>query len=387
MIKAKLYGGYILPINIHEKMDYIPSAGVEMNFEMLPTGDNAWEQHWAFPTIGVGLVGVNLGNQETLGQMFAIYPYALWHFAKTQKFEFGVKLGFGVAGTTKKNIANGSYVSGYVSTGIDAQFNLRNDYAVAVELGTNHLNNCDIKFPNSTMNIVYMTVGMRHRFGRYYRTPHARHANGLPYTMMVNITASGGGKAAYFVDNHTAFCGSFHTDALWKITNCYALGIGADAFYNSTFVRQGTNGDKSYTDKITHSQYFIENDNMSNKFRVGIAINNLFTMGRIGVIFDWGIYLYDPIRNAYPNEGTTARRRNFFYPYNPNKEDGWNYFRAGMRCRLYDNLYTQVSIKTHLYRIEFAEIGIGYSIPMRENVHMNRRTRKFNKIEVWHPDR
>ena len=52
-----------------------------------------------------------------------------------------------------------------------------------------------------------------------------------------------------------------------------------------------------------------------------------------------------------------------FYTYDIDKEDGWNYFRLGIRARVWDNLYLQAAVKTHLQKAEMLEFGIGYQLP------------------------
>ena len=43
------------------------------------------------------------------------------------------------------------------------------------------------------------------------------------------------------------------------------------------------------------------------------------------------------------------------------KEDGWNYFRLLLKCRIVDNLFVSASLKTHLQKAEFFDIGFGYT--------------------------
>lgn len=90
-------------------------------------------------------------------------------------------------------------------------------------------------------------------------------------------------------------------------------------------------------------------------------------LGRLTILVDVGAYVWDPLRNCYepevnPKYGTN---RPMFYTYNINKEDGWNYIRLGMRCRVWDNLFVSASLKTHLSKAEMIEWGIGYNIPFK----------------------
>ena len=122
------------------------------------------------------------------------------------------------------------------------------------------------------------------------------------------------------------------------------MGGGFDAFYDGVF------------NPNTRFGRYILDDKIANLFRVAVGVNNEFRIGRITAILDWGIYLYDPIRLAYKDEnGNKYEKRPMLYKYNIDKEDGWNYFRLGVRCRVWDNLYVQTAVKTHLSKAEMVE--------------------------------
>ena len=93
-----------------------------------------------------------------------------------------------------------------------------------------------------------------------------------------------------------------------------------------------------------------------------------------------GYIFWDPLRNQYepevnPKYGTN---RPMFYTYNIMKEDGWNYFRLGMRCRVWDNLSLSVAVKTHLSRAEMIEWGVGYDIPLKRKGDSNKEWEVFH---------
>ncbi|MBR5825228.1 MAG: hypothetical protein IKY67_13940, partial [Paludibacteraceae bacterium] len=70
-IKAKLYGIQVLPFYAFSEISGIsPSVGAEISYEYLPLGKYSWEKHWMYPTIGISLLGTDLGKLE-FGQMVA----------------------------------------------------------------------------------------------------------------------------------------------------------------------------------------------------------------------------------------------------------------------------------------------------------------------------
>ena len=77
-------------------------------------------------------------------------------------------------------------------------------------------------------------------------------------------------------------------------------------------------------------------------------------------------------------------RRFCVYKYNIEKEDGWNYFRLGVRCRVWDNIYLQTTVKTHLSKAEMIEWGIGYQIPFKKKENRNSLFNDSSGWEIYH---
>ena len=124
------------------------------------------------------------------------------------------------------------------------------------------------------------------------------------------------------------------------------------------------------------------------KTRAGIALNNEFKFGMITAIADWGMYFYNPARNIYydyhkDNHGTVAPKRPLAYvtPHGAGGEEAFHYIRLGAKCRVWDNLYAQVTMKCHLHIAEFIEWGIGYQIPFYKK---GRRPEGKNNIFHYH---
>ena len=114
-------------------------------------------------------------------------------------------------------------------------------------------------------------------------------------------------------------------------------------------------------------------------------MSNEFIIGRVTAVLQWGVYVYDPIRNAtHDPHPVYGDNRPMFYSYDIEKEDGWNYFRLGVRCRVYDNLFVNASLKTHLQKAEMIEWGIGYQIPYTKKQESDGRRGSY---AVYHPDR
>ena len=76
-IKTNFRGGQILYSDKPSKIIAPgPSWGGEIDVEFPSTPKYPWQQYFGDPTIGVGLVYMNLGA-EVLGNCVAVYPYFL----------------------------------------------------------------------------------------------------------------------------------------------------------------------------------------------------------------------------------------------------------------------------------------------------------------------
>ena len=401
-IKSSFYGGYIVPFTKNlDSIAHPPALGGEIAVEFPAMGNYDWQRYWRMPTIGVGFMGINLGNPKLLGTSFVIYPYLLVPIVKTEHFHLNYKIGAGVSFFTKTwntgdtlsgvnaptaNSAIGSVLNIYLTTGANFEFPITNQFSITTDIGYNHMSNGSFLQPNAGLNMIQAMVGAK------YLLPGCKHCNKprppideFPYDFSLSLMASGGARELYYKDNKLYPVGSFQLSMSANLTNWYALGGGLDVFYDGVFVKQGTRGFESYTEHTRFGRYFIPTEDVANKFRAGVCLSNEFIIGRLTATLQWGIYVYDPIRNAAPNPHSVhGYNRPMFYSYDIDKEDGWNYFRLGARCRVYDNLFVSVNLKTHLQKAEMIEFGIGYQIPFTKKQEVDGRRGQYT---VYHPDK
>lgn len=418
--KANIIDGAIIPTNkTLQSIAPNPTYGGELAIEFPAWNQYAWQQYLGEPTIGVGFVGLDLGDHKVLGQAFALYPYLLIDIVNRRYFELNWKVGAGLSffnktynrvynefgndpnwsyyGPTCNNLI-GSIVNVYLTTGANFNFPITEQFSLHTDIGYMHMSNGSIIQPNGGINILYVSVGASYKFNNKNFTNNDIDKitfASLPYKWSVNITGSGGYRELYYADNRGYGVGSLHVGATYNICNWYALGGGVDAFYDGVFNQQGGTRLEGLTaeqrqEQLKHTRfgrYIILNENLSNKFRIGVSINNEFRIGRITAILDWGVYLYDPIRLAYYTDETYKHKyekRPIFYKYKLSKEDGWNYLRLGVRCRIWDNIYIQTAVKTHLSKAEMVEWGIGYQIPFKRKIKENEPFETFAGWQIHH---
>jgi hypothetical protein len=396
--RVTAYGGKILPLT--KNLDSIAGGvvfGGELSFEWQPTGEQQWQQFWGFPTIGVGLLCLNLGNHQLLGNAFAAYPYVLVPVASGNYVRLNYKVGTGFAFVTKTwndadtlhgtdvasaNAAIGSHISFYLNTSMNLEFLLNNEFSITLDAGYSHISNGSIKSPNAGLNMLYGQVGLKYNFTGCQSCGRLIYNNGysLPFDFEAKAVLSGGSREIHFDDMKSYPVGSIHGGLTFVLKNWYALGGGFDLFYDGAFINRPNAENQIFR------RYKIDENKFSNKVRVGISINNEFIMGRVTGLLDFGVYVFNPLRDAYPEPHKKyGYNRPIFYSYNIDKEDGWNYFRLGIRCRIWDNLFVQAAIKTHLHKAEMLEFGVGYLLPFARPKN-NTLVRKISDYYLYHYD-
>ena len=401
-VRAMGYGGKILPLskNLEATAKGMVWGG-EIAFELQPKGTHQWEQFWRFPTIGFGLVGLDLGNPKILGQAFAVYPYLLVPMVDTRHFQMNYKIGIGTSFLTKTwkrcdtesgvnaataNSAIGSIMNIYLNTGFNFQFPINEQFAITADLGYSHVSNGSFITPNTGLNILYGQIGARYSFEKCHECRFVKNpAFELPYGFMINVGASAGVRQLYYQENKFYPVGAGNIGITAPIGNWYALGGSFDFFFDGAFNQKYDNKWKT-----SFERYYLTENRNENKMRFGISLCNEFIIGKLTGTFDWGVYLYNPLKNFEPgdeivnNNNKEPLKKGIFYKYNIEKEDGWNYFRMGLRYRFWDNIFVSVTLKTHLQKAEMITFGVGYYLPFAQSGKHATMTKKAKSYYLYH---
>ena len=394
-IKAQGIMGFYIDVHDNMRAD-MPSAptGLIFGIEFPSTQQRPWQQYLLNPTVGLGMTYLNFGS-DRFGHAVALYPYILLNCIRTQHFEMKVKLAPGLAVVNEHwytqedqdvhhyydattNAIFGCYLNAYLNAGLNLNFPITRNFAINGEFGFIHMSNGRICMPNVGANIFYGGVGLIATVNpdkENERTP-IKFPN-LPYKWSLNITAAGGAQAAD-IEKHKFAIASFHTGAVYNVCNWYSVGGGFDVFFNDAISKN--------TRRSLYSKHESINYTFSDKLRVGFAINNEFKFGMLTTIFDWGVYLYNPSRNYYDSYVRESIAQHGYIKNRPlffkGGDEAFHYFRFGVKCRVWDNIYLQATCKTHMQIAEFVEFGIGYQIPF-----LSKEKRKDDESIIFHPRR
>lgn len=398
-IKGQFIGGWIYPhdASIIKPITKGPVLGGEIAFELASDGSKQWQKDFNMPDLGFALQVLDMGNPEITGQMISLYPYINIPMVNSEKIRFNAKMGMGAAFATKPcdieaaiadpraikqkaaeyNFAIGGVFNFAIAAGMNIEVPVHKNLSLTADVMFNHISSASTSQPNSGFNMFNGYLGVKYLFNEEVavsgtstssvtETPKQKKWSG-------EVILSGGFKKLYYKDNKYFGTASLNLEGYYHTCRQHRIGVGLDLFYDGAYaqtVAQNEAGKYYWTDENTYfGRTFTPNNNFENKLRLGLNIANELTIGKVGIFAHFGIYLYDPVKNMEPggeiletlNKGETPKKKGFIYPYDINKEDGWNYFRIGVKYHFTPNFLVNLSFKTHLQKVEFFELGVGYA--------------------------
>ena len=399
-IKGQFIGGWIYPhdASIIKPITKGPVLGGEIAFELASDGSKQWQKDFNMPDLGFALQVLDLGNPEITGQMISLYPYINIPMVNSEKIRFNAKMGMGAAFATKPcdveaaiadpraikqkagdyNFAIGGVFNFAIAAGLNIEVPVYKKLSLTADVMYNHFSSASTSQPNSGFNMFNGYLGLKYLMERRNEKGEITPNSSLltPNSLKRwsgEVILSGGVKELYYKDNKYFGTASLNLEGYYHTCRQHRIGVGLDLFYDGAYaqtVAQNEAGKYYWTEENTYfGRTFTPNNNFENKLRLGLNIANELTIGKFGIFAHFGIYLYDPVKNMEPggeilqalNKGETPKKKGFIYPYDIDKEDGWNYFRIGVKYHFTRNFLVNLSFKTHLQKVEFFELGLGYA--------------------------
>ena len=392
-VSVSLQGGAVMPDGKVDKVVsadnqatgkwHAPVLGVDVNVDFAPD----WKalQQWNNATIGVGLSYWNMGH-EMLGHAIAPYIYMDIPLVKRPRFELGLRPGLGAAFVTKTyrntvpdghmfvdvvgaNQCVGSVTNLYFPEELYMHFLIAKGWSIGLAAGWYHISNGSIRQPNSGYNIFAAELGVKKRMGDdNYLTRNtdkvtntsAEH-NSMAKKWSVAVAGTMGGRQVYYRDQQTFMVGSMHASAYWHAHNIFRLGAGVDVFYDGAYVQRETHFGKT---NLAAAQ-------AGDCWRLGLSLQPEFVVGNFTAGLHLGAYMYDPVKELEPASEavkTPSGRidKPVFYKYDllnagsAGYPDGWLYTEVVLRYHLPYHLFVQAMMKSHLTKVEFVSLGLGF---------------------------
>ncbi len=332
IIRANIQHGLLLPE--YGFMSYISNdyvRGFEINICKPTSGKNIWEHLYRFPAFGVSFYYATMGNKSVFGDQYTVYPYYSLNILRRKRFDLSYQMGVGFSYATKKynqdnnyqNLAIGSHFNIHYHADVIGKFRINKRLSAELGLSFSHISNANLSEPNVGLNFSTLTAGLAYGIGKQNEKTAIRIAEFQPF-FTYEVLLNGGMKHTRTFESFQYPAVSLSFDAKRRLKYKFALGIGADVFYDASTEAQMNRLNKPYKP--------------SNSFLTGIHLAQEFVYNRLSLIVQEGFYL-----------GLTDKL-NGYVMYN----------RAIVRYKFSEHFFANFSMKSHLYILDFPEIGLGY---------------------------
>jgi hypothetical protein len=291
---------------------------------------------YRYPTFGFGLYTATFRNpyigKPNAAYLYADIPFTKRFFDNRLSFSYFATLGISSnltpfdPDTNPLNFFIGSYQNGYTHIGFTSRYRIWENMYLDGSLGLKHFSNGSIRKPNSGLNFIPFTLGIRTYLDKvdFEKIPKFVSSTFQPHNQ-INIFTSFGSKN-YVIGESQYLKVGIGANFLRQISYKYRLGLGMDMFYSDG------------------SQNRIKDTELG-----------FFDANSFAVVGSWewvlNKNLYVPI-----GFGTYVNRNQF------NDETTWYYQRLGLRYRFNNQIFTGITLKAHGFKADFFELTMGYTL-------------------------
>lgn len=307
-------------------------------------GKQQWEAMYNYPLTGVTYWTTKLGDPETLGNAHAIMPFISFPIQRWSKGSFNFRLSAGLGYLTNKfdRIHNYKYIA--IGSHVNAALNLRFEYRwypvdhlqLLADFQLMHFSNGSTKTPNYGINIPSFGIGAAYKINK--ENPYIRRMVKPTLTMYefdgrkfleLKIGGVAGIKDIGEANNKRYFVSAAYINLSAKINDKSNAGLCLDLSFDGSDARLvGVKGVD-----YTHDYQLI---------KPGMSLMYEIFLSRLSIPLGLGFY--------FPNQ---------------TKSEGLSYYKLGLQYMIYNNLYANVTLKTHYAKADYVAFGMGYKFRIR----------------------
>lgn len=329
--------GFVMPH--HEYMNYlIHGHVVSANFEILNRNGFSrdhkyWHLAYKHPFVGWGVYYANLGNPQQLGSLIAVYKKLQVPIKGSKRFYSQANVG--VSYLTKTfdidanyyNMVIGSHINVFFKLGLVAQQKINRKLVLFSELYFTHCSNGNYFEPNAGINVVSLGLGLRMSQSlnnASFSENQIIDKDFSKYT--IEIVGSSGVKSLPYLLKKNFFISSMMLNGLLRPNFKNGFSTGIDIFY-----------DRSVKTAMTFME--ISGFQSLNYYRAGFHVGYEPQFGKTVFAIQMGVYFFDKLN-----------------------DEGYFYHRVAIKQYLTKRLLLSIAVKTHFFKAEFVEWGIGYRL-------------------------
>lgn len=316
-------------------------AAFEISLWKTTNQTKCWHVPYKNPQTGASLTVIPLGD-ERLGTAIGLYPYVMFPVCGVEKkLNLNIQLGWGAGWLTNKfdpvenhqNNAIGSHLNTVILIRGTVKYECSDQLLFEAGVGLTHFSNGAASMPNLGINIPMIEAGLHFRIAkatevcdeaeaaRVMRTDSLVDDRHWHFTAVVAAGANDIGVPGGNRFGHANLQMTYMRNTARK----HRFGGGIDIMYS-----QGVRHNMVYNDDPTTPLQATQ---------VGVKGSYELVLGRFYMPFEMGVYAISKY-----------------------KEAGMIYNRIAARYLVTDHLVLNVSLKTHIARAEYWEMGIGWRL-------------------------
>ena len=321
------------------KMNHIdnkPDLAFEIDIFKHADVDAYWSQALGIPDLGVTILYNGFGEPDILGRGFGIYPFMGMYLLRAKKFSIRFKSGAGFSYITEPYDINdnpdnnviGTSINNIIHLGLNFTYQITDHLHIYNAMSITHHSNASYQTPNLGINFVTASLGVQYQADkirsveRKYKTEGFKHAGDLRARIGIGVKENqitGGPK--YPIYNFSIAYARMYTPAhRWR--------AGLFIEYNTLI-----------SDFIQNNSIIVDNPQLAST-KVALEVGDEFIINHTGLTVQIGYYLH----NSFLKQGNVLTRYGI-----------QQYF---LNHKLFIGLY----MKSHYFRADYAEFGIGYKL-------------------------
>lgn len=314
--------------------------GFELSFYRQTLGEHAWQRKLHYPEFGATFLFFRHGDNNYFGNAYLLMGTAKFWIIRSKAADFYVRVGTGIAVVPKHfnivenriNSAIGSTLNSSFQLKLGVNFKVHSQVQLNAGVSFTHYSNSAIQLPNLGINTPAVSVGLRYfpvvserlSYNRKrWAKPQKRHEVMLKFSTGFQEVRTYGGP------RYPLYIGTVNYAYYTSITNKILAGANVE-FSQAAY------------DFIEYHGNTFRYSQAVSAFNASLFAGDEIMMGRVGMFFIVGVYVFNPRRDfpAYTKIGA-------------------NYYFAAVGKEKTTKFFIGSNLKSHLFVAQFYEMSAG----------------------------
>lgn len=313
-----------------------PSFNLEIGASFRTFGEKPWQRKMHYPEMGISYFYTHYGNRDIFGEAHGLLPHITFWINRGKIADFYFRIGSGLAYITKPynavsnptNNVIGSKINNITQLRFGSNFHVSAKTDITLGFTFTHHSNARTQSPNLGTNIPAIALGVRHTpfsDSHSYNTdtipkPEKRNEYNYRFSMGVTDRAIGGPKYPVYI--HSLYYAR-------------STSVANKVWVGATFATNMGKYDRLLNSETQEKTFYRASD-------LSLFVGDEIMLGKIGVFFLVGVYLFEPELNYAPIYAKLGA--NYYFV-----EFGKNH----------QKMFVGANLKTHYSIAEYPEIGFG----------------------------